>query len=552
MAKKCQTTRSRSSERRKKPYTRRQAKAFFARLKRLRAEYYFDRKEARRAVHFFENEIRHVEGEWAGQKFRLERWQRRVVRRTFGWKRRSNDTRKYRVVFIFVPRGQGKSFLGAGFSLYLLMADREMGARVVSAAANREQAEVIFGYASKIVNYNEKFKKLGAVALRRAIPVYRTGSTYKVISADANTKHGQGLSGVLFDELHAQPNRHLYDVLKTGTRARRQPLEIYTTTAGYDRNSICYEVYEYAKKVQAGIIEDESFLPVIFEADKEDDFTDPKVWAKANPNLGVSVSYEYLERMAKQAVETPSFENTFKRLHLNIWTEQDVRMIAMHQWDKCDKPVKWEDILGRRCYVGLDLSSTLDVTCASMVFPMDNGEVWVHPFFYVPADVAHIRNEKNRVPYPDWIRQEYMIATEGNVVDYDYIRNHLNQLSKMFEIRAVVVDRWNATQLITQLSQDGLEVVPFGQGFASLSAPTKELLKLIASKKFRHGGHKVLRWMASNTAGETDAAGNIKPSKKKSAEKIDGIVATVMGIGWMSRADDQAGSVYDERGLVVI
>lgn len=555
----CRKTRSRSTKkrkttkRRKKPYTKAQAKRFFARLKKLRADYYFDRKEARRAEMFFANELVHTEGEWAGQPFVLERWQRRIVRRLFGWKRKSNGTRKYRVCLIFVPRGQGKSFLGAGIALYLLMADREIGARVVSAAANREQAEVIFGYANKIVAQNEKFKKLGAAPLRRAIPVYRTGSTYKVISADASTKHGQGLHGVLLDELHAQPNRHLFDTLKTGTRSRRQPLEVYTTTAGYDRTSICYEVYDYAKKVKDGIIEDESFLPVLYEADPEDDFTDPEVWKKANPNYEVSVSHEYLARMAQQAIETPSFENTFKRLHLNIWTEQDVRLIPMHQWDACgEQPITPEMMFKKRCYLGLDLSTTLDTTCASLVFPMEDGEVWVLPYIYVPREAAHVRSRKQRVPYEEWISEGLMIATEGNVVDYDFIRAHINELGEKFDIRAIVADRWNATQIITQLDGDGFEVVPFGQGYASMSAPTKELLKLVASGKIKHGGHKVLRWMASNVGGETDAAGNVKPSKKKSAEKIDGIVATIMGIGWMMRADNDPGSVYDERGLVVI
>ena len=363
---------------------------------------------------------------------------------------------------------------------------------------------------------------------KRSIIVPNTGSAYKVISSEAYSKHGLSCSYIGADELHAWPDRELWDVLNTSTGARRQPLTVVTTTAGFDRHSICYEVWDYAIKVRDGIVVDEAFLPVIFAADVDDDWRDPATWRKAHPGLGVSVQEDYFAAECAKAQAMPSYENTFRRLLLNQWTESDVRWLAMDAWDKCGTDLP--DLAGRACYAGLDLSTTTDITALVLAFPVD-GMVHLLPFFWVPTEGMYRRSKRDRVPYDLWVKQGHIGATEGSVIDYEVIRARINALSEIYQIKEIAIDRWNATQLATQLSGDGFTVVGFGQGYASMSGPCKELEKLVLGEQINHGKNPVLRWMASNVSIEQDAAGNIKASKAKSTERIDGIVAAVMGLG---------------------
>ena len=460
--------------------------------------------------------------------------------------------RRYREAFIFEPRKCGKTELAGGLGNLLTFADGEPAAQVYCAAADREQARLVFNAAKSMVLAEPELLARGRVFLN-SIVVEATGSVLKVVSAEAYTKHGVNAHGVIIDELHAQPNRELVDVLTTSTGARRQPLIIYITTADFDRESICNEKYDYACKVRDGIITDPAFLPVIYEAKRDDDWTSPAVWARANPNLGVSVSREYLERECKRAQETPTYENTFKRLHLNLRTQQDVRWLSIETWDACgDEPVDESALVGQACFAGLDLSTTTDVSALSLVFPDSDGTVAVVSRFWIPGDNAEKRERRDRVPYQTWCRQGLIDMTPGNVIDYDRIRSAINELGRRFDIREIAIDPWNSTQLALQLQGDGFEVVTFGQGFRDMTAPTKELEKLVMSGKLHHGGHPVLRWMASNVAVETDAAGNLKPSKKKSTERIDGIVATIMALGRSLVAENKGPSVYEERGLIYI
>jgi phage terminase large subunit-like protein len=491
----------------------------------------FDNRAARRAIDFFHECLTFTAGEWMGEPFVLEPWQQAIVGNLFGWKR-PDGRRRYREAFIFVPRKCGKSELAGGLGNLLTFADGEPGAQVYCAAADREQARLVFNAARTMVTAEPELASRGRV-YTNAIVVQETGSVLKVVSAEAYSKHGINAHGIIIDELHAQPNRDLVDVLTTSTGARRQPLIIHITTADFDRESICNEKYDYAAKVRDGVIDDSAFLPVIYEAAPDADWTDPEVWAKANPNLGVSVSAEYLERECRRAQETPTYENTFKRLHLNMRTQQDVRWLSLEQWDASGElPVYEDELRGRECYAGLDLSTTTDVSALVLVFRNEeDGEVTLLPFFWIPGDNAHKRENRDRVPYETWARQGLIEMTAGNVVDYDVIRRRINELGKEYDIREIAIDPWNATHLSTQLTNDGFEVVHFGQGYKDMTAPSKELEKLVVSGKLRHGGHPVLRWMASNVAVEMDAAGNLKPSKKKSTERIDGIVAAIMGLG---------------------
>jgi phage terminase large subunit-like protein len=498
--------------------------------------YHFDADAAQRALDFFSECLTFTAGEWMGRPFLLQSWQQAIVANLFGWKctdRKSGGKalRRYREAFIYVPRKCGKSELAGGLGNLLTFADGEPAAHVYCAAADREQARLVFTAARTMVQA-EPALACRARTYRDSIVVPDTGSVLKVVSAEAYSKHGINAHGIIIDELHAQPTRELVDVLVTSTGARRQPLVIFITTADFDRESICNEKHDYACKVRDGVIDDPSFLPVIYEALPGDDWTDPRTWEKVNPNLGISVSHEYLERECKRAQESAAYENTFKRLHLNMRTQQDVRWLTLESWDACSEPaIDPEQLAGRECYAGLDLSTTTDVTALVLLFPEDDGTITVLPRFWIPANNALKRERRDRVPYQAWVHLKLIEATAGNVVDYDIIRARINELGQRFRIQEIAVDPWNATHIVSQLTNDGFEVVEFRQGFASMTAPTKELEKLVLGGKLRHGGNAVLRWMASNVAVETDAAGNLKPSKKKSTERIDGIVAMIMALG---------------------
>ncbi len=503
----------------------------------------FDPKAADTAVEFFEECLHHSKGPKAGQLFKLEKFQKAVVGNTFGWKR-PDGTRRYREVFLYIPRKNGKTTLAAGIVLLILYVEQEPGAEIYSAAADRDQARQVFDQAVGMVRSEVELYSRGTV-YTKAISLNDGSGDYKPISADANTKHGYNVSAAIIDELHVQRTRDLVDALITGTAARRQPLIIHLTTADFDRPSICNEKHDYATKVRDGIIEDRAFLPIIFEPSEQDSWRSKKTWKKVNPCVDVSFPMEYLEREFERAKETPAYENTFKRLHLNMKTEQAIRWLPLDKWDACDKKPQTDEKF--IWYGGLDLASTTDVA-AFVLYSPDTDSVF--PFFWIPTESAYTRERRDRVPYLTWGREGLITMTEGNVIDFDIIRRDIRNLGEKFNIRQIAVDRWGSQQIQTQLSGDGFDMVPFGQGFASMSGPTKDLEKLVRGAKLRHGGNKVLRWMAGNVAVEQDAADNLKPSKKRSFERIDGMVALIMAIGGsMSEMGDTDESVYDKGGM---
>ncbi len=532
--------------------------------------YYFDRAAAARAVKFFQTQCFHYEGEFAGQAFVLERWQLRIVRRVFGWKHRSGEeagTRVVRELYVEVPRKNGKSFLCSAFAAYLLFADKELGAQVITAAADTSQAAIVYNAMKQMVLQNSLLSSLVGTPYRASMAVRSTASTLRVLSSKPNTKHGLNLHGGIIDELHAHKDRELLDVLLTSTSSRRQPLMVYITTAGHDRQSICWEKHEYALGIINEEFEDDSFFGVIFAAEETDDWTDPATWQKANPNLGISKKLPYLEKQCAKAQRSSEYENTFKQLELNIWTEQSVRWLPMVKWDQCATPVDSVALEKQECFLGLDLSSTTDLTAMVALFPQDSGQVeWIEtdsgemveakvfsvdviPYFWVPKDNLGERTKAEEKRFRKWIDAGFLTATQGAVIDYGHIRNKIIELDKLYNIKEIAMDPWNATQLSTQLDGDGFTVVPFRQGFGSLSAPSKSLLEHVLSFRIAHGGHPVLRWCAGNVAIDKDPAGNIKPSKKRSLQKIDGIIALVCALGRAIAHKDDS-SVYDRRGLV--
>lgn len=512
----------------------------------------FDPDAAQLAIDFFHECLTHIEGAVAGAPFQLERWQIAIVGNLFGWKR-SDGFRRYREAFVYVPRKNGKTPLMAGIANYVLFCDGEAGAQCYCAAADREQATYLFRHMKGMVEAEPLLSEQCTIykATRSIVMSADEETAMKVLSADGDTKHGGNSHLVIVDELHAQPNRDLVDTLQTSFASanRKQPLLLFITTADFDRESICNEKHDYACKVRDGIIPDPAFLPVVYEALQSDDWTDPEVWAKANPNLGVSVSEDYLRRECLHAQESAAYLNTFLRLHLNVKTTNDTAFLNMLKWDQAGQvPIDPESLRGRECFVGMDLASTSDVAAAVLVFPDDAGVI-VLPFFWIPEDNAKQREKRDRVPYVTWARQGFVEMTGDNSIDYDVIRSRINELGERYNIRKILIDRWNATQISSQLMGDGFDLELFGQGFASMTAPTKELERLVNSLKIHHGGNPVLRWMASNLTTEQDAAGNLKPSKAKSTEKIDGMVALIMGLaGTMSNSAEAESSYYEQPG----
>ena len=511
---------------------------------------WFDDEAADRVVEFF-TMLRHHKGEWGGRPFELADWQRDdILRPLFGWKR-TDGTRRFRYAYIEVPRKNGKSTLAAGLGLYLTVADGEHGAEVYSAATKKDQARIVWGDAVEMVKGSPELNQF-CVTFRNNINVVRTASRFEPLSADYNTLDGLNPHGVIMDELHAHRDRKVWDVMTTAMGARRQPLTVSITTAGvYRPESIGWEQHQHAVQVLEGTIEDDGFFAYIAAAEPDDDWTDPRTWVKANPNLGVSLKMDYMAEQCERATRTPSFVNTFLRLHLNIWTSQVTRWLDMDDWNACGSESEPADLMGLACFGGLDLASTVDIAAFGLVFPDVDGWYDVLMRFWVPEERIVERSNRDRVPYDAWARDGWITPTEGNVIDYDVIRRDINDLAREYKIVEIAFDRWGAAQITTQLDGDGLTVVPMGQGFASMSAPSKELETLVMGHKLAHGGNPVLRWMASNVATEQDAAGNIKPSKSKSTERIDGLVGLVMALDRATRHRDDA-NVYSGEGLLVV
>lgn len=476
----------------------------------------------------FINGLTHTKGPYARQTFHLRPWQIRILRQLF--KKRRDGTRQYRTCLLMLPRKNGKSELAAAVALYGLLADGETGAEVYSAAADRDQAGLVFGVAAQMIRNDATLANdCYIVESQKRIVHATSGSFYRAISAEAYSKHGFNASMVIYDELHAAPDRRLYDVLSTSMGARSQPLLLVISTAGYDRHSILWELYAHAQKVQANPALDPTFLPILYEAPIDADWTSQRVWKKANPALGDFRSLEEMQILAARAREIPAQENNFRRLYLNQWTEQASRWIALSAWDACRVPPFGDRLRGRRCYVGLDLSSTKDLTAIVAVFPDDSGPGFdVLAQFFVPQENMAERVRRDRVPYDQWAREGWLTATPGNVVDYAYVRQALRVWAQQYDVKEIAYDPWNAIGLVIPLQeQDGFSCVELRQGFATLSGPTKSLEAAILSRTLRHDGHPVLRWNIANIAVETDATGNLKLSKKVSTERIDGASALV-------------------------
>lgn len=498
---------------------------------------------------------RHSKAEWARQPVILEPWQQAKFWMLFGWKR-ADGTRRFRSCYDEEARKNGKSTTAAIVGLYMLDADGEEGAEVYAAATKRAQAKLIFDEAWRMAKSSPALKKR-LVCHRDNIHIRDTAAKFEPLGRDADTMDGLNVYCALVDELHAHRSDEVWGVLETGTGSRRQPLIFGITTAGSNQASYCYQLRDYATKVLDGVIVDDSFFAIIFTLDAEDlekdnGWLNEDVWVKANPNLGVSVKLDDLRALAIKAQALPSAKGNFLTKHLNIWTNAGVKWISAERWDACAGKIDLATLAGRTCYGGLDLSNTQDLAALVLVFPPadDDRHYWVLPRFWVPETAMIERTRAQRVPYKDWVEQGHITMIPGDVIDYEFIYQQIDADAQTYNIKEIAYDRWGAAEIYVKLVKQGMTLIQFGQGFASMSAPMKELEKLLLSRQLAHDGHPVLKWNAHNLVASKDAAGNIKPDKQKSTEKIDGVVAMIMGLARATLHDPQAyKSVYAQRGV---
>lgn len=516
---------------------------------------HYDKAKADRAVKFIEN-LRHTKAKWAGKRFWLLPWQETLVRDIFGTVK-EDGTRQFRTAYVEICKKVGKSELAAAIALYLLYADNEPSAEVYGAAADRQQASIVFDVAKRMVELTPALLKRSKImGATKRIVNYSNAGIYQVLSADVGNKHGFSVSGLVFDEIHNQPNRNLYDVLTKGSSdARANPLHFIITTAGNDRNSIAFELHTKALDILNGRREDPTFYPVVYGLADDEDWTDEKNWYKVNPSLGYTVEIDRLRDAFREAQQNPADEVTFRWLRLNQWFSSTVAWIPDQIYALGNEAIDMESLKGRECYGGLDLSSSGDITAFVLVFPPHNGKekYVILPFFWVPQDTIPLRVRRTSVPYDKWQAQGYLMATEGNVIHYGFIEKFIDDLGKIYNIKEIAYDRWGAVEMTQALEGMGFTVVPFGQGFSSMSPPTKRFYELLMEGKMVHGAHPVLRWMAGNVVVDTDPAGNIKVTKRRSPDKVDGIVAAIMALDRCIRHEENTGSVYDDpdRGLFV-
>jgi phage terminase large subunit-like protein len=513
---------------------------------------HFDRAAAEHAVQFF-GFLKHSQGEFAGQTFELSPWQQFIMWNLFGWKR-ADGLRRFRTAFVFVPRKNGKTTWLAGVGLYLLTADGEPGAQVYSAATKREQAKISWDEAVAMVKASPVLSKM--VRHWRSsdtLAVEATRSKFVPLGADANTTSGLNVHGGLIDELHEHRTSAMVDVLKGAWGSRRQPLILEITTAGYDRETICYQHYDHSRQIMRGAIEQDDWFSFIAELDEGDDWRDPATWPKANPNYGVSVREEGFRALVEEAMVLPSAQNALLRQQFNVWTQQSALWIPLNLWDaNYKRPLTADDLAGRRCYGGLDLSAVSDLTAWVMVFPGEDGTIDVLARFWCPEAKLEDPANRFRDQYQMWARAGFLQTTRGNAIDYQFIRKQVLDDASRFQLQDLNIDRlFQGYQLATELTDEGLTTFGFAMGPKSFGPPMKTFERLLLEKQINHGGNPILRWMAGNIAVRFDVNENVAPDKTESQGRIDGIVALVMALDRWER-NENGPSVYEERGVLLL
>jgi phage terminase large subunit-like protein len=489
----------------------------------------FDREHALKPIRFIQGALKHTSDSGkaiAGATFKLEPWQQAFIWILFGWRRIDTGQRRFRTAYCELARGNGKSKLASAIALYVLVGEGVQGAEVYSVATHREQAKIVFDDSCLMAASSPALDML--VEFRNNLHVPGTACKYMPLASEESTLDGLKPNLVVVDELHAHKNKGVWTKCKTAMGKKPGSIMLAITTAGHDRHSVCFEQRDYSERVLDGF-EDDSYFAWICCTDKDDDPFDEANWIKSNPNLDVSIELQTLRDAAKQARMIPTEYSEFLRMRCNIWTQVDTAWMPNEAWSGCGTPVDAEALKGRPCFGGLDLSSTEDTTSFVLLFPpYGNDSKWsVLPFFFLPEENILQRARKDRVPYDVWSKRGLFDLTPGNVVDYGYLRTKINLLAEQYDIREIAFDRWNAQAIVTQLEDDGHVMAKIGQGYETLNAPMKFLMELVLRKELAHGNHPVLLWQAGNVMAAMDPAGNIKPDKSKSRERIDGIAALI-------------------------
>ena len=505
--------------------------------------------------------VSHTEGVMAGRPFAFLPWfEHRIVHPFYGYVERETGLRRYRKCYLFVAKKNAKTTSMGPLLLHHLVTDGQVGARVFSAAGSIEQASEVYDVAMPMVTDSPSLsKRLLVRDANRRIIFPATHSWYQVLSADVHTKHGKKPSCVHFDELHAQPDRYLWDVLTVGASAGWvDPALFATSTAGYDRNGICYEEWQYARRVKQDPSLDPELLVVIYEMPEDADWQDEKNWCLANPSMGTradmmagkaTISVEDMRAEFRKAIEIPAKQNMFRMMRLNQWVSQELRFIPMERYDALCAP---ETLSGRPHYGGLDLSSTTDLTAYVRV-AWDGPNLDVFGHYWVPGANIEDRERRDRAPYREWARQGFVTFTDGDIIDYPTVREYLRDTAKTDgRPQEIGFDPWNATQFCQiDLPDDGFTMVEVRQGYKTMSSPTKQLLELILAGNLRVND-PVLRWMADNTVVTIDPTNAIKPDKSKARQRIDGIVALIVALDRAARHIEPRRSVYEDHGIEYI
>ncbi len=508
--------------------------------------WHFDRKAAGRAIKFIES-LKHTKGEWAGQKFLLEPWQQFAVWNIFGWKL-ADSTRRFRYAYIEIARKNGKTALSAGIGLYMLFADGESRPEVYSAATVKDQAKICFADAVEIVKATDLKRYLSP--FRNSITYEQKGGLFKPLSSDYGTHDGLNPSCGIIDEFHAHKDSGMFDVIKSAFGARRQPLMFIITTAGFNKTGACYAYRENVIKILRGVNRDDSLFGIIYTQDSKEEWDNPPMWIKSNPNLGVSLSVDYLASQVMDAKNRPEAVRNVMTKNVNLWVDAERTWILDEAWMKCAGTTDPATLRGCDCWGGLDLSNVSDVTAFVLLFN-ENDKFQLLPFFWIPEEKMLEKIRKENINYHLWLRDGYVKVTPGNVIDYDFVKADILRIVADYDLKSTAYDRWNASQTIIDLSNEGMGFSPFGQGFGSMSAPTKQFEALALTQQVEHFNNPVLRWMLASTVVKTDPAGNIKPDKEKSTQKIDGIVAAIMALGeWLTFQAKNESDPYNDRGML--
>ena len=516
-----------------------------------KSKYYYDEKTAEGFIYLFEKYITHPKGPLSGKPFKLAEWQKEdIIRPLFGIKEIETGLRKHKVMYLQVPKKNGKTPLIAGIMLIVLMHLKDNGSRIVSAASSRDQAKFIYNDACEMIR--------NSTYLQKSFQIYKGSivcgrKSYIPISADVKTNDGDGCEFVIIDELHRFKTRELVDLTASSQASKLEPIYIMITTAGSDTTSICYEKYEKAKQVNAGIIKDDRYLGVIYEADPNDDPYSEATWIKANPNYGVSVTKDFMAEAAAEAKRNASLRNSFLRLHLNIWTKIRSVWITDEVWKKNQPDLDISKLKGETCIASLDLSSVSDLTAFTLLFPPGKRDYYPDKhlsfnWFWLPSEKGKDSADKNNQNYAKWLEDGFIEETEGNVIDYDYIHDRILDIMQDFSLKTFYYDPYNSTQIVAKLGENlGHEImIKHRQGFVSMNEPTKTLEVLINKGSFYHGNNPVLRWCVSNSVLLNDTGGQlVKIGKNTYSQKIDGTITNIMAISGTIGVQEQTGSWTD-------